>query len=397
MLYKELLDAMLLSPHPIADDPTSLDGSQHSILPTETTFSWSTVFTYVGVEMDTTFSDHFVQESRPIVIGNGLRYNVADARTLREMVNSWIKYVATLGLGSPRLRAAKKPVAALTSDEANKGRTENRLQLVYRRAGPAKSKRHNKSKAITTGRQRAKRKGENNVRDEHAARQAASDEDVDDLLLQHAIEESLKANDSHPDSGVGDAVEEPFTGRAQRTQQPMDDPDEDAWAAQVVIDDQLGDAEGKEQQVTLRISQVHSTRHTQVDLSSPLSSAPSTPSPSSSSPPSPDRRLMANRQTKSAEKTSTKSGSIVGETVFSHSPRILATHLSSVLQWWMGEREAVGVSIHDTRRCEWCEFEEGCEWRYVHRSIRCPFCYLMLCRTKKAAEALDNSKKSRQI
>ena len=76
---------------------------------------------------------------------------------------------------------------------------------------------------------------------------------------------------------------------------------------------------------------------------------------SASSPPSPSASPK--------RATGRTSGSIIGRHTFSHSPRLLAVHLESVLSWWLGEREPVGVSLDQTRRCGWCEFEESCEWR----------------------------------
>jgi exonuclease V len=56
-------------------------------------------------------------------------------------------------------------------------------------------------------------------------------------------------------------------------------------------------------------------------------------------------------------------GDIIGIAEFEHDPELLARHLSSVLAYWHGTRDPQGVSLAHVRRCGWCEFEEGCEWR----------------------------------
>lgn len=61
--------------------------------------------------------------------------------------------------------------------------------------------------------------------------------------------------------------------------------------------------------------------------------------------------------------TGTASGSIIGRHRFQHDTTLLDDHLASVLQYWRGEREPIGVQLVDTGRCGWCEFEDGCEWR----------------------------------
>jgi exonuclease V len=78
----------------------------------------------------------------------------------------------------------------------------------------------------------------------------------------------------------------------------------------------------------------------------------SEPSPRSPSKPKEDKK-----------KLSEKSGGIIGTITFSHDRVYLADHLRSVLGYWKGERAPQGVGPADTKRCEWCEFEEGCEWR----------------------------------
>ncbi|KIP10160.1 hypothetical protein PHLGIDRAFT_115786 [Phlebiopsis gigantea 11061_1 CR5-6] len=41
----------------------------------------------------------------------------------------------------------------------------------------------------------------------------------------------------------------------------------------------------------------------------------------------------------------------------------LDAHISSVLDLWYGKRQPVGVETALTRRCGWCQYHDGCEWR----------------------------------
>lgn len=41
----------------------------------------------------------------------------------------------------------------------------------------------------------------------------------------------------------------------------------------------------------------------------------------------------------------------------------LEEHLVDVLQWWRGERGAVGVPIEEAWKCRSCEFADECQWR----------------------------------
>jgi hypothetical protein len=58
-----------------------------------------------------------------------------------------------------------------------------------------------------------------------------------------------------------------------------------------------------------------------------------------------------------------KSGGIIGRHRFKYNSGLLKTHLEGVMSYWHGIRQPSGVDINNTRRCGWCEFEDGCEWR----------------------------------
>ena len=54
---------------------------------------------------------------------------------------------------------------------------------------------------------------------------------------------------------------------------------------------------------------------------------------------------------------------LIGTSRFPLQLPLLSSHLSRTLSYWTGQREPVGVSIDQVKRCRTCEFEDGCEWR----------------------------------
>ncbi|RYF20434.1 MAG: hypothetical protein EOO77_08015 [Oxalobacteraceae bacterium] len=109
MLYKELFDAMLTiaSRKPEEVGQSSVD------------MSFEQVFVHLGLVPDQPFSEAFLRQSQPIVIGNMLTHGAGEATCLNDMVQIWERYVEALGLGGG-------------------GKSEDHLELVYRRAGGQK-------------------------------------------------------------------------------------------------------------------------------------------------------------------------------------------------------------------------------------------------------------------
>lgn len=355
MLYKELLDALLL---PSRESP--VPASPDAILPTETPFQWDRIFQYLNLDPQAEFSETFLAQSRPIIIGNNLKYGVENGKTLEGMVESWYRYVEALGLGTP----------STAEKEKNTGRTEDRLELVYRRAG-AKS-RKGKDKDKLDPRRKGKRKKDQNSR---APNDEAMDED-----LQRAIAASLKDTQTTPDvvAGPSMAVPDAEIPAVDNDEQDAED-DELAWAVEMSLGATV-DSLAKEDQGEMVIRTSQQTPQSPATSALSSSSTPDTPTP-----PRPPATLTTTENT-----SASGSGTIIGRTVFTHSPRRLAAHLVSVLDWWMGKRDAIGVSIEETRRCGWCEFEEGCEWRSVATWV-----IKLICRSRKAQEAIDKARAAR--
>ena len=323
-MYKELLDAMLLSA--TQSFPLSDSKNNNAILPTETPFSFSVVFAHLDLKSEKPFSDDFVQQSRAVILGNRLRFGASEARTLGEMTCVWQGYVLALGLGSPTPPSipARSPSRAKvkTPREDKQGRTEDGLVLVYRRAGQAKVKKEKESKADDVEEDKERK----------SAVRLATEASLNSLV-------SASERDNSPE-------------RIYDAGQGSED-DELALAVEMSLGGTSGEISSLSEagQAVIRTSQNIGDSTTPTRRSTSPRATTSTPSSS----PSPEPAIKA--------KANTSSGSIIGRHRFTHSPRLLAAHLSSVLAWWLGDREPVGVSVAETGRCGWCEFEEKCEWR----------------------------------
>lgn len=384
MMYKEILDGMLS----IVNPAVSEEGAG-GVLPSKVGFNWPTLFAHLDLKTDERFSEGFVNQSRAVVVGNGLRFGAEGAGDLAEMVLVWGRYVAALGLGMPeptmdtmgvgkvkgkgkgKEKGKGKAQDDTTDGEEmeNLGRSEDRLELVYRRAGVGPSKKKGVEKDGKV-RKEAKAKGK-------GRRKRGRDTDTveeEERLVQLAIQESLKSATHHtePDDvatshteGTIFEAEDKSSERGEKAASPSKDDqykeeDELAWAVEMSLGTlNPGDGMTDTGEVVVRSSQRSDMNTdsipvlTQSGSSSPLSSPPSSPAPVP----------VATTTTGQAAHTGSASGSIIGKTVFTHSQKLLKEHLESVLDWWLGHRLPVGVTLEETRRCGWCEFEEGCEWR----------------------------------
>ncbi|OCF32845.1 hypothetical protein I316_05481 [Kwoniella heveanensis BCC8398] len=452
MMYKEMLDTILLCSAPAATRDTGHASSSSGLskgsspLPSRNDFSWERMFTHLSLDPEVVFSEVFVIQSRAVVLGNGLRHGAGEARTLNEMISVWEKYVVDLGLGTPLPSGTSKGGGARVLSGTNKGkrreetqslgRTEDRLELVYRRAEGKKKK---VQKEGGTPRHKRRRKGPRNrdtqVPDaSHEAKPTTipvdesgeppptqEDSDVelnaaigagvadeDERLLQLAISESLKAQPTpvtppivestgksaspplflsavspqllanNDTSGTREelSVSRPSTRASERQyygdQDSGDDREDDELARAVEmslnpdLEREEAEAHGAgEQGEEVSVKTTLSQRSVQA-CSSPISSSvcegsavPDTAHTSTHT----SSTSQAKKTPMTSKSRNTGAGSIIGKMTFRHSPLILAAHLESVLEFWMGAREPTGVSLEQTSRCGWCEFEQGCEWR----------------------------------
>lgn len=401
MLYKELLDALLLSPRPAGNNTEALADSP-SLLPTENLSNsvFSRIFAARGVRPDEPFSDTFMAESRVLVESNGLRHGASEARTLDELVEVWHRYVSLLGLGDPRQKL---------------GVTDDSLQLVYRYADGARGKRGSKKRR---GRRRMTARkesaletneespqvfllsrseacnGEKSQKSDLPSTPPVPDGYDSDVELQRAIALSLQdgVTNGEPEFVVASLPTEvdatvPSTmeashGVMEATQMTSSPPSGHAAGSQT----QLEPKQTVSQIVTRSRSRLRTASMASLDETSDtdrerereaddnamdyvptaeIVDAPpgSVEIPVSSQKSSSSASAPNTQQSKQSLEDSHDAGDIIDSYRFMHSRVKLELHLHSVLGYWRGTREPLGVSLADVRRCNWCEFEDGCEWR----------------------------------
>ncbi|WVQ82509.1 hypothetical protein IAT38_004638 [Cryptococcus sp. DSM 104549] len=432
MLYKEILDSILLACLP-SDEPGSIPDptpeahpALESYLPTSPTqpFSWARIYTHLDLCPTSPFSEEFVSQSQVVVRDNGLRWGAEEVRDLQGMVKVLGRYVEEMGLGVPAPVPHPEAKAEAGVEEqgqevkvkegrqwANLGRTEDTLELVYRRAGGTKKgrvpRRARKERKPRESRKRRRRDDdgdgsgggveqvedggdggeeyEGGVGDETMAEATMNEEEQ---MIQLAIAESLGLQPptsaipsfTIPSSSISDAPQGPTDGpRHIREEDDSSDLSSDDELFMAAMEFGLGD-EPARAKLELEVpggtglAQVNSSPvkpprtppRTQAQLA-PALQAPATPAtpsrrpPAAPAPPTP----TAVKQDSATSKDNQPAGSIIGTSRFTHDPERLGRHLVDVMGFWMGERAPRGVEEKDARRCGWCEFEEGCEWRLM--------------------------------
>ncbi|KAK6354934.1 hypothetical protein TWF696_004062 [Orbilia brochopaga] len=58
-----------------------------------------------------------------------------------------------------------------------------------------------------------------------------------------------------------------------------------------------------------------------------------------------------------------KNGEFLDSAEYMADDEMLKEHVDSVIAWWKGQRETVGVGIEEAWKCRPCEFAENCTWR----------------------------------
>lgn len=337
MLYKELLDALMIS----APYPAPAAGA---ILPTSTTGGFTKIFDHLDLDPSAPFSDGFLAQASAIIIGNGLRWGASDARCLLQLADCWTQYVQELGLGSPVNGKKEQP----SSDD---------LQLVFRRAGNDKKARSRK--------RRKKREVKRIYRREKTPKAEDVDADVQKAIHLSLLDVSDPPASHMTESQVSAILDPPREPAPAPTRQPERSNTlrhNDSCAS---LFDQDSEQDREDDELALAI-EMSLTQEPQPMASSttvevPVISSQETPTAAKS--PLAEPQSQPEPEPTPAAEENGSSGAIIGRLSFPHNPEKLAEHLTWALGYWRGEREPQGVSLEQTRRCAWCEFEEGCEWR----------------------------------
>lgn len=419
MMYKEMLDAILLAPYRSSTPSTDqqLLDDTFSILPSRASkpFAWKKLFDHLSLSPTEPFSEQFFKEGRMVIEGNKLRHGATKALCLQDFVQVWEKYVEDLGLGYSK-ETKLKGVREKGEQWENLGKTEDRLELVYRWAGGKKKR---KRREAHKRRKRDFDRDSPNKQDdalevEFQRREAPLsrghghlEAEEEQRLIQLAIAESLNidpnASSTRPylttpiltPTYTKSALHTSPASTSRKHKKDRDEStvheDEEYWTSTDdefyahVIENGLGeDRAGGDRFVPGSVDVIPEGAATN-NLTTTTSEVPSTSTPSNpefslsqsalaSSTPSKKPSDVHTSQlsglisqerikTKAKRKDDLVAGSIIGRSAFSHSPKFLTDHLESVLQFWMGERPPKGVEIHEAKRCAYCEFEDGCEWR----------------------------------
>ncbi len=64
-----------------------------------------------------------------------------------------------------------------------------------------------------------------------------------------------------------------------------------------------------------------------------------------------------------AEYRSRDDGEVLGSKTILMNQEGLSKYIEKEMEWWKGEREAMGVRVEEAFKCKSCEFSEECEWR----------------------------------
>jgi exonuclease V len=307
-------------------------------------FSWYLLFRHLNLDPCAKFSSHFLEESRTIVIGNALEADLLSGTCLWDYVDSWVRYVAKLGLGK----------AETPGSTGNLGRSEDKLELVYRNVKVSTSKKE-KSKRSKRNKSRCTTDDVDSTQVE-AVLFNPTEEDTNALqtkeeerLIALAIAESLKQDSqevSLPDEKITVEVNPTELEGLQATLLPA------------------GCCVAEQDPATIPASDSTFVVKEEAPASQAIDLTSSPPAISSGI--EPVVLLQEPKSPIKSKKTKRKrpqAGSIIGTHVFQHDRVLLSKNLERTLNFWMGSKEPEGVGIENVSRCGWCEFEEGCEWR----------------------------------
>jgi exonuclease V len=328
-------------------------------------FTWKDLFDHLSLDPTQPFTDGFLEQSRLLVQGNNLSAAVANAETLQQMTSCWAEYVSKLGLGTIDPTQTEEQIEEALEKEVGGrriGRSEKLLTLVYRRVGTSKKKkkRGNRRSATETGgesgsrskRGKRRKRGDNALDENDAvAAKIASDSDSppSEEPTQIAVDVTEVENERLLQLAIAESLATPSTTN-QRSQSVTVDGDVGAPEADMEVQDEPLPATllppevyDATQQRAMQRSSTHEPVQAEV-TGDPTAAKTST-------------EIEVEKSTEDAE------GSIIGSQRFAYSRDLLSEHIDKILQFWTGSREPVGVSIENTTRCGWCEFEDGCEWR----------------------------------
>ena len=299
-------------------------------------FSWHLLFRHLHLDPNASLSDNFLSESRTVIYGNGLENRLYDGKCLWDYVDCWVDYVRRLGLGVPD-----------STGDSNGGKSENRLELVYRNVRTTAQRKGKKRRSGQRDDPQLSSDRAHNPPEVSGASAENLQLQEEARLLALAIEESLKQT-KLDEVGIPDAAELSSLQEALHLGKSQTD--------EVLSKRESDEIEPDQREAVVASSAVE----TVTAVSGPATQEPDPVSASNST-----TKPASTRPEGRTKRKRPKDGSIIVSHVFHHDRSQLSENLEGVLHFWMGIRQPEGVGIEHVSRCGWCEFEEGCEWRYV--------------------------------
>lgn len=370
------------------------------------------IWEHLVLDTSSQFTDEFVAQTRPIVESNELRFGVREGRTLADYAQSWTRYVAALGLGAGpdecrtdtsleliyRRAAPKRKEATRKRRKDGKSRGRRRREPGEALAVPPTSEIVDLGALDEDAQMEIaiRRSFQESQDDRTAPSQTLGEAQIAETPLSTAGRSDEPANTFHgPQPSLGEQLPPQVieatevTGGEQLCSEPPHassaggspgnevaemkphDPPGDLTASQhadsAISSSALGIgrpnlsasprlASSQTKYLTSDSEQEREDAELAWAVEMGLAGSQDT-APSGVGVMSPPER----RRTRS--RSPAASGSIIGRHRFEHDAAALGGHLRWVLQYWRGTREPLGVGPAHVRRCHWCEFEDGCEWR----------------------------------
>lgn len=353
MLYHELFESLMQPEPPPLDPPAPSEPHQSTIAHP---FPWSKLYSNFGLDPHASLPASFLSAIEPVVQGSGLEELLEGLKTLGD-------FVAALGLVGTMLRG-------------------DRLQSVLEKEMEISYVLRSEEGGRWKGRRSAKKRKKKSERSTKDSNDDAQDSKAKDVEMQAGEPSSAAVSDKELEgaaSSTMDTIAESQTPFLANPSLPLPFPLPPPLSQQSIGDDDIVSGED----VVLPLypppqnSQVVTSNEPRPAVSFSNGDAkrynmrprgsnaipPTTPEPSqikrkSTRSVSPDPHAPRERST-----VSPRPPTLIGVSKFTLSLELLEEHVAKSMSYWNGERDPVGVSIENVKRCRTCEFEEGCEWR----------------------------------
>lgn len=328
MTYKRLFDGLLLG----ALSFSSTHSPRDLFDPNATPMDWSHTFASLDLDPHQPLSEPFLRDAVPLCESWGTDLALLVAKQGADVCTlDHVRLLLEEGLRE--LIADARKGQRKGEEEGKEGMTviQDRLALTYRRQKRGRRKKR-KQPALT----------------------GSDAKEVQDGMRQTTLDDTTT---TQPEEGSDKVAEEPARDESISTD-TIGEP-RDAPAPNTTALEPIPDPEGPEEPAPETRKSIDALEGRN-DASHAIEQALSSPPPSTPKKPSASQSTPAPSSPTSPDETQ---ADIIGIVTFSHDPPTLDIYLHKMISMWKGERELVGVSVDQTRRCWTCEWMDGCEWR----------------------------------